>query len=128
MIGHIGHGGQLLNGIQDGVAIVSGASSGIGRATANRFAAAGAQVVVADIDTDGGEETVSQIESDGGEAVFVEADLTDESDVEATMAATPIGRLGRPEEVASAAVWLCSKDASFITGESLVVDGGFSVQ
>ena len=252
-----------MNGIQDSVAIVSGASSGIGRATAKRFASEGAQVVVADVDTEGGEETVSQIESDGGEAIFVEVDVMIEDDVEhmvesavdtfggldfafnnagiegahglaheqsmdnwnrviginlqgvflamqaeipamledgggaivntasvagilgfpnlspyvaskhgvigltksaavefssdgvrvnavcpgvietpmvaraqeedpetmeATAAATPIGRLGQPEEIASAAAWLCSDDASFVTGESLVVDGGFSVQ
>ncbi len=252
-----------MNGIHDSVAIVSGGGSGIGRATATRFASEGAQVVVADIDAEGGEETVSQIESDGGEAVFVEVDVMNEEDVErmvdtavdtfggldfafnnagiegaqtptpeqpmdnwnrvisinlqgvflamraeipamledgggaivntasvagilgfpnlspyvaskhgvigltrsaalefssdgvrvnavcpgvidtpmvarakeedpesmeGAMAATPIGRLGEPEEIASAATWLCSDDASFVTGESLVVDGGFSVQ
>jgi NAD(P)-dependent dehydrogenase (short-subunit alcohol dehydrogenase family) len=37
----------------------------------------------------------------------------------------PIGRLGRPEEIAEAVVWMCSDRASFMTGQSLVLDGGF---
>ena len=40
----------------------------------------------------------------------------------------PIGRLGRPEEVAEAVVWLCSAKSSFVTGHSLIVDGGFTAQ
>jgi len=40
----------------------------------------------------------------------------------------PIGRLGRVEEVAEAVVWLCSSKASFVTGHSLTVDGGFTAQ
>ncbi|MBS1894609.1 MAG: glucose 1-dehydrogenase [Actinobacteria bacterium] len=40
----------------------------------------------------------------------------------------PIGRLGTPEEVAEAAIWLCSDRASFVTGASLVVDGGLTVR
>jgi NAD(P)-dependent dehydrogenase (short-subunit alcohol dehydrogenase family) len=248
-----------MNGINGRAGLVTGAGSGIGRATAKRFAAEGAQVVVADIDEEGGQETVAEIESAGGEATFVEADVSDESDVKRMVEETveayggldfahnnagigaellplteqteetwdalyeinlkgvwrcmkeeipvmledgggaivntssvsglggdqnmtpynstkhgvvgltrsaalefsgdgvrvnavcpgvietpmveqlqetapeeiermvigrPMNRLGRPEEVASAVVWLCSDDASFITGHPLAIDGG----
>jgi len=69
--------------LRNGVAIVTGASSGIGEATAKRFAEAGASVVVADVQPEGGEETVSEIRDADGEATFVETDVTDPDDVEA---------------------------------------------
>jgi NAD(P)-dependent dehydrogenase (short-subunit alcohol dehydrogenase family) len=40
---------------------------------------------------------------------------------------TPLGRWGRPEDVAGAAVFLCSPAAAFITGAILPVDGGYSI-
>ncbi len=40
----------------------------------------------------------------------------------------PIGRFGTAEEIANAVIWMCSEDASFITGHPLVVDGGFVAQ
>ena len=47
---------------------------------------------------------------------------------EALLAMKPMGRLGLPEEVAAAIVWLCSDAASFVTGHALAVDGGYVAQ
>lgn len=43
----------------------------------------------------------------------------------ARIAAHPVGRIGRPEEIADAVVWLCSDQSSFVTGTALPVDGGY---
>jgi NAD(P)-dependent dehydrogenase (short-subunit alcohol dehydrogenase family) len=245
------------------VAIVTGASTGIGRATAFALAAEGAAVVIADIDVERGKQTAQEIVDKGSEALFVETDVADDASVaamvertvdefggldlafnnagiEGTPATThtctpdnwqrtlavnltgvwscmrheiprmldrgggsivncssvaglvgfanipaytaskhgvvgltktaaleyakegvrvnavcpgvidtemvdrftgqqpeaeaallgsePIGRLGRPEEIADAVVWLCSPRASFVTGQAIAIDGGFVTQ
>ncbi len=239
------------------VALVTGAGSGIGRASALAFAREGARVVVSDIIDEGGEETVRLIEAVGGAASFVRADVSRAAEVQAlvdevvrshgrldyahnnagilgAMASTadcteddwdrtiainlkgvwlcmrseipqmltqgggaivntssaaglvafrglsayvaskhgvagltkaaaldyardgirvnavcpgfidtplvegvtsgdlgrilPVGRLGTPEEVADAVVWLCSEGASYVTGHTMVVDGAMIAQ
>ncbi|MCU4975802.1 SDR family oxidoreductase [Halobacteria archaeon AArc-m2/3/4] len=251
-----------MNGIDNAVAIVTGASTGIGHAAASRFVEEGARVVVADVNVEDGEATVEALEEMGGEAIFVETDVSEWSDVEEmvettvdtygrldfafnnagiegangaaseqsldnweqvidvnlkgvfmcmkaeipallesgggaivntssiagvvgfpelspyvaskhgvigltkaaaleysgdgirvnaispgvvdtpmvdrsseasdtvdqAIGATPIGRLGEPEEIGDAAVWLCSADSSFVTGETMVIDGGYTSQ
>jgi len=80
--------------MQDKVALVTGASSGIGRATALVFAREGAKVVVADLNVVGGEETVQLVKAAGGEAVFVETDVAQADSVEA-MVQTAVDTYGR---------------------------------
>jgi NAD(P)-dependent dehydrogenase (short-subunit alcohol dehydrogenase family) len=76
------------------VAIVTGAASGIGRASAVGFAREGAQVVVADVDRSGGEETVALIRGAGGTAVFAETDVADSAAVQA-MVQVALDEFGR---------------------------------
>jgi len=40
----------------------------------------------------------------------------------------PIGRMGQPEEIADAVLWLCSDASSFVVGHALVIDGGQTIQ
>lgn len=70
----------------DKVALVTGAGSGIGRATAKLLAAEGARVGVADIDLDSARDTAAQIEEAGGDATPFEVDVSQAAQVEALIA------------------------------------------
>jgi NAD(P)-dependent dehydrogenase (short-subunit alcohol dehydrogenase family) len=63
------------------------------------------------------------------ETDMLERFVGDNAETRAYMAAKhPIGRIGKAEEIADAAIWLSSSKASFVTGHSLLVDGGFTAQ
>ncbi|HXW92763.1 MAG TPA: glucose 1-dehydrogenase [Terriglobales bacterium] len=66
--------------LNDKVALITGAASGIGRETALLFAQEGASVVVADVEDQGGHETVAAIAGQGGKALFVHADVSRAND------------------------------------------------
>src|SRR5207245_600559 len=156
---------------------ITGAGSGIGRASALLFAREGGCVVVADVERDGADETVAQITAAGGDASAFVIDVTDPAAAKrlADHAASTHGRvdvlfnnagisvnalipgtihtpfvekylresypnredglkeirkrqltaeLGKPEDVASAALFLASDESRFVMGSALFVDGG----
>ena len=67
------------------VCLVTGAGSGIGKATAQRFASEGGKVVVIDRNEDGGNETVDLIKRNNGEAIFSKCDVGIEEQIKASV-------------------------------------------
>lgn len=78
---------------QDKVVLITGGSSGIGRATAQAFAQEGARVCVADVNDAGGAEVVQAIQAAGGSAFYVHCDVSDSAQVQAMVAAC-VAQLG----------------------------------
>src|SRR2546428_751958 len=123
---------------QGKVAVVTGGSSGIGLATAKRFVEEGAFVYITGRRQTELDKAVSLI---GHSVTAVQADVSNLADLDRLYdklasekgkidilfaAAVPFGRLGRPEEIASTALFLASDEASFIAGVDLPVDGGMT--
>ena len=151
-----------MNEFQGKVAIVTGGTSGIGRAAAVAYAREGAKVVVAGRRTAEGEETVRLLQAQGGEGFFVATDVSKADQVKQLVERTlqkfgrldfafnnagieqePASLLEQDEEtydrvmdinvkglkkIVDAAIWLSSGKSSFVTGHSLLVDGGFTAQ
>ena len=80
--------------LQDKSVVITGAGSGVGRAAAELFAAEGARVVCADVQSGWADETVAKISAAGGSAVSVRCDVSDEADV-ASMVDTAVRSFGR---------------------------------
>ena len=64
--------------VENKVALVTGAGSGLGRSSALRLAEEGARVVVTDLNAEGGAETVAQITATGGDAFFLQHNVAEE--------------------------------------------------
>lgn len=84
----------MVGSMEGKVALVTGGSSGIGRASAIAFARNGAKAIVADIDVEGGRETEQIIKQAGGDAFFIKTDVSKSPEVAAMIDKT-IGKYGR---------------------------------
>ncbi|MFZ2648533.1 MAG: SDR family NAD(P)-dependent oxidoreductase [Burkholderiaceae bacterium] len=90
--------------MKDKIAVVTGAASGIGRATAQVLAQAGATLVLADIDKDKGEAAAAELRGEGGPAVFLAVDLTDEASI-AGFAQAVSAQVGAVDVLVNGAGW-----------------------
>ncbi len=90
--------------LNDRIAVVTGAASGIGQATAQAFAVAGGRLYLGDIDEQGGAGTAKAIVDAGGEAVFIRLDVTDDASI-AAFAAQVEKAAGGVDVLANVAGW-----------------------
>jgi NAD(P)-dependent dehydrogenase (short-subunit alcohol dehydrogenase family) len=100
--------------LEDRVAVITGGASGIGRASAIRFAEEGAHIVVADLNPDRGAETVAAVKALGRKAVFVKADTSSAADCEG-LATAAVREMGRIDALVAAAG---ISHALYVSGEA----------
>lgn len=106
-----------MNRFENRVAVVTGASRRIGLAVGQRIVAEGGRVVITARKPDGLAEALAVVKTRFAAALY-------ERDEAAAAGRYPLGRLGRPDDTAAAVAVLGSDDADWITGQTLVVDGG----
>lgn len=102
------------------IAVITGAGGGVGRASALRFAEAGAAVVCADIDVATNDETAAMVEAEGGTAIAVRVDVTDDASVAAMIAAAEHG-LGGLDIVFNNAGVMLADDADAVSTSDEVI-------
>ena len=83
-----------MNDLENKIAIVTGGTSGIGRATAIAFAKAGAKIIVSGRRQAEGLETIQKVEANGSQGIFVQGDITDDAHVQ-TLVQTAVDAYGR---------------------------------
>ena len=115
--------------LQNKVAVITGGSSGIGLATGRRFVVRSfARTWAAELKDRG--IRVNVVSPGATDTPIIDGQFTSARDAAAAKAAfaeqTPLHRIGRPEELASAVLFLASDDSSFVTGIDLQVDGGLA--
>src|SRR5690349_6539537 len=81
-------GHSVMGMLENKVAFITGAASGIGAGTARRFAEEGARVALADVQAEEGEKLQAELEKAGHEAIYVDCDVSDPAAVEQAIAAT----------------------------------------
>src|SRR5438105_2775258 len=113
-------------------ALITGASSGIGKACAIRFAQEGADVTInyySDQEADSAQDKIRGLNvAPGAIATPINNFVLDDPEAKhAVEEEIPLARFGQPEEIAAAVAWAASDEAGYMTGNTLVVDGGMSL-
>jgi 2-hydroxycyclohexanecarboxyl-CoA dehydrogenase len=90
--------------LENRLALITGAASGIGRATAQAFAQAGARVILADIDEAGGAKAAAELRADGHVADYMQVDLTSPKSIE-SFTARLVQHYGAPDVIVNGAGW-----------------------
>ena len=111
--------------LKNKTAVISGATGGIGEATSRLYASEGANVVMVGRSKEKLDELFSTFDDTSNISTFI-ADSQDENFVKQYNKNTPLGRMGNPQDIASAVMFLASENSSYLTGQNIIIDGGWT--